>query len=200
MSKKGKPRAASDAQTVKLPEAVAQIAREHPDLWAAFQRLGEEASQAGPLDARTRRLIHIAYAIAAGSEGATHSHARRAVAEGLDQAELDHVALLAITSDGVVASDQGSDLGARRHARQAHVIRSARRAWALPAVLRQPPAVRAGGSAQTMTQPAPRSSPTSVPGVKATGEGSSRPVRTSEAKRPSCGRWPTSIKIGRAHV
>ena len=100
MSKKGKPRAASDAQTVKLPEAVAQIAREHPDLWAAFQRLGEEASQAGPLDARTRRLIHIAYAIAAGSEGATHSHARRAVAEGLDQAELDHVALLAITAMG----------------------------------------------------------------------------------------------------
>ena len=47
MSKKGKPRAAADAQTVKLPEAVAQIAREHPDLWAAFQRLGEEASQAG---------------------------------------------------------------------------------------------------------------------------------------------------------
>jgi 4-carboxymuconolactone decarboxylase len=100
MSKKGKPRAASDAQTVKLPEAVAQIAREHPDLWAAFQRLGEEASQAGPLDTRTRRLIHIAYAIAAGSEGATHSHARRAVAEGLDQAELDHVALLAITAMG----------------------------------------------------------------------------------------------------
>ena len=99
MSKKGKLRAASDAQTVKLPEPVAQIAREHPDLWAAFQRLGEEASQAGPLDARTRRLIHIAYAIAAGSEGAAHSH-RRAVAEGLDQAELDHVALLAITAMG----------------------------------------------------------------------------------------------------
>jgi hypothetical protein len=31
---------------------------------------------------------------------ATHSHARRAVAEGLDQAELDHVALLAITAMG----------------------------------------------------------------------------------------------------
>jgi hypothetical protein len=31
--------------------------------------------------ARTRGLIHIALAIAAGSEGATHSHTRRAVAE-----------------------------------------------------------------------------------------------------------------------
>jgi 4-carboxymuconolactone decarboxylase len=100
MSKKRKPRAASGAQTVKLPEAAAQIARKYPDLWAAFQRLGEQASQAGPLDARTRRFFHLTYAIASGSEGATHSHARRAVAEGLDQAALDHVALLAITAMG----------------------------------------------------------------------------------------------------
>jgi alkylhydroperoxidase/carboxymuconolactone decarboxylase family protein YurZ len=44
--------------------------REHPQLWEAFQHLGEEASRAGPLDAHTRRLIHLALAVAAGSEGA----------------------------------------------------------------------------------------------------------------------------------
>ncbi len=85
---------------VQLPGAALHMAREHPKLWEAFQQLGEEASRAGPLDARTRRLIHLALAIAASSEGATHSHARRAAAEGITPEELDHVAVLAITTVG----------------------------------------------------------------------------------------------------
>jgi 4-carboxymuconolactone decarboxylase len=85
---------------VPLPGQADQIAQQHPDLWAAFQRLGTEASSAGPLDARTRRLVHLALAVASESEGATHSHTRRALAEELTAAELEHVALLAITTLG----------------------------------------------------------------------------------------------------
>jgi hypothetical protein len=62
--------------------------------------LGEEASRAGPLDARSRRLIHLALAIAASSEGATHSHARRGSSEGISAEELEHVAILAVTTVG----------------------------------------------------------------------------------------------------
>ena len=58
------------------------------------------ASLAGPLDARSRRLVHLALAIAAGSEGATHSHSRRALSEGFQPNEIGHVALLAITTIG----------------------------------------------------------------------------------------------------
>jgi alkylhydroperoxidase/carboxymuconolactone decarboxylase family protein YurZ len=78
MARKNQPNAASDAANVNLPGAALHMAGEHPEVWEAFQHLGEKASRAGPLDARTRRLIHLALAIAAGSEGATHSHARRA--------------------------------------------------------------------------------------------------------------------------
>jgi alkylhydroperoxidase/carboxymuconolactone decarboxylase family protein YurZ len=85
---------------VPLPETASAIAQEHPTLWRAFQRLGEEASQAGPLNVHTRRLVHLAFAIAADSEGATHSHVRRALAEGIGAEELDHVALLAVTTLG----------------------------------------------------------------------------------------------------
>lgn len=95
-----RPPTASDLPEVALPPAAGLVAREHPELWEAFQRLGEQASQAGPLEARTRRLVHLALAIAAGSEGATHSHSRRALAEGLQPHELEHVALLAITTIG----------------------------------------------------------------------------------------------------
>lgn len=98
--KKGKPRAVTDSPGVRLPGAAQGIAVKYPELWQAYQRLGEEASRAGPLDARTRRLAHLALAIASGSEGATHSHARRALAEGITAEELEHVALLAITTIG----------------------------------------------------------------------------------------------------
>src|SRR5450759_2124803 len=52
------------------------------------------------VDARARRLVHLALAIASDAEGATHSHTRRALAEGFTAEELEHVALLAITTVG----------------------------------------------------------------------------------------------------
>ena len=100
MSKDDRVSRDTDAPDVALPGTANRIARERPALWEAFQRLGEEASRAGPLDDRTRRLVHLAYAIAADSEGATHSHARRALADGIAAEELDHVALLAVTTIG----------------------------------------------------------------------------------------------------
>jgi alkylhydroperoxidase/carboxymuconolactone decarboxylase family protein YurZ len=90
----------SDAPDVVLPDTASAMTQEHPTLWRAFQQLGKETGQAGPLDERTRRLVHLAFAIAADSEGATHSHARRALAEGISADELDHVAVLAITTLG----------------------------------------------------------------------------------------------------
>lgn len=90
----------TETPEVDLPGAAGRIAREHPALWDAFQQLGQAASDAGPLDARSRRLVNLALAIGANSEGATHSHCRRALAEGISADELDHVALLAITTLG----------------------------------------------------------------------------------------------------
>ena len=108
----------TDAPNVALPDTANKIARERPALWEAFQRLGEEASRAGPLDDRTRRLVHLAYAIASNSEGATHSHTRRAQADGIGAEELDHVALLAVTTLGWSGAIRGlswvRDVTARR--------------------------------------------------------------------------------------
>jgi alkylhydroperoxidase/carboxymuconolactone decarboxylase family protein YurZ len=84
----------------ELPSAAGKVAKEHPKLWAALEQLGREAGDAGPLDARTRRLVQLALALGADSEGATHSHTRRALAEGLSAEELRHVAFLAITTLG----------------------------------------------------------------------------------------------------
>jgi alkylhydroperoxidase/carboxymuconolactone decarboxylase family protein YurZ len=90
----------SENPEVDLPSAAQNVAHEHPDVWAAFQQFGTALSDAGPLDARTKRLVHLALAIGADSRGAAHSHARRALDEGIEAAELEHVALLAATTLG----------------------------------------------------------------------------------------------------
>ena len=90
----------SDSPGVELPGTAGQVAREKPDLWRAFQALGAATGAAGPLSEREQRLVNLALAIGGDSEGATHSHTRRAVAEGLSAEELDHVAFLAITTLG----------------------------------------------------------------------------------------------------
>ncbi len=80
----------------QLPGAAGALAEEHPEIWQAYSALGRAAAQAGPLSARERRLVKLALAIGAGSEGAVHSHTRRALGEGVERAALDQVALLSI--------------------------------------------------------------------------------------------------------
>ncbi len=90
----------SDAPQVHLPGTAGTVAKERPELWRAFQALGEATGKAGPLTEREQRLVNLALAIGADSEGATHSHARRGASEGLSGDELEHVAFLAITTLG----------------------------------------------------------------------------------------------------
>ena len=53
---------------------------------------------------KTRRLVKVALAIGCSSEGAVHSHVRRAVSEGIKADELRHVVLLAIPTLGLPAA------------------------------------------------------------------------------------------------
>jgi len=82
------------------PSRAGDVARLFPDVWNAYSSLGKAVAEAGPLDNRTRRLLKVALAIGARSEGATHSHARQELEEGLAPEELRQVALLAITTLG----------------------------------------------------------------------------------------------------
>ncbi len=92
----------------ELPPSGAGIfARDFPETWAAYGPLGKACAEAGPLDARERRLLKLALAIGADSEGAVHSHVRQALAEGLTAEELKQVALLSITTLGSPAAMAG---------------------------------------------------------------------------------------------
>ncbi len=88
----------------KLPASLDRFVEDQSQVWKAYQDLGKACAEAGPLDARTRRLVKLALAIGARSEGAVHSHVRRAVADGLAPEELRQVALLAIPTLGFPAA------------------------------------------------------------------------------------------------
>jgi alkylhydroperoxidase/carboxymuconolactone decarboxylase family protein YurZ len=83
-----------------LPSGASRIAQVYPDIWNAFAALGQTCFEAGPIEGHTLRLVKLALAIGALSEGAVHSHTRRALAEGVSKDELKQVALLAIPTLG----------------------------------------------------------------------------------------------------
>lgn len=84
----------------KLPDFLQDVIEEYPEVWKAYQALGEVCGTSGPLEPKTVRLLKLALAIGAKSEGAVHSHVRRALREGITREELQQVALLAVTSIG----------------------------------------------------------------------------------------------------
>ncbi|TVM14858.1 carboxymuconolactone decarboxylase family protein [Oceanidesulfovibrio indonesiensis] len=81
----------------KKPSHFLRIMEKYPRYMKAHEELGKAVKEAGPLDEKTLNLVQLAAAAAAGSEGAVHSHARRARNLGVTEAELCH-AILACTS------------------------------------------------------------------------------------------------------
>jgi alkylhydroperoxidase/carboxymuconolactone decarboxylase family protein YurZ len=87
------------------PSIVAErIRTTHPEVWQAFSNLAEACHKAGPLDAKTRKLVKLAIAVGAGTEGGTHSAVRHAAEAGVTAQEMEHVVLLSITTIGLPAA------------------------------------------------------------------------------------------------
>lgn len=83
--------------TTQRPNFYESLATRHPDYMKAVEALGAAVKQAGPLDEQTLHLVQLAAAAAARSEGAVHSHTRRALASGVHPDAIRHT-LIALTS------------------------------------------------------------------------------------------------------
>ncbi len=77
-----------------------KIKERHPELLEAVDALGTAVGKTGPLSRKTRHLIQLAAAAAIRSEGAVHSHARRAVSAGASPEEVRHAILLLTSTIG----------------------------------------------------------------------------------------------------
>src|SRR4030042_348416 len=63
------------------------IKEKHEKFIKALEQLGEAVRQEGPLDEKTSNLVQLAAAATNASEGAVHSHVRRALKAGATQEE-----------------------------------------------------------------------------------------------------------------
>jgi alkylhydroperoxidase/carboxymuconolactone decarboxylase family protein YurZ len=88
----------------KPPKSFDEFVRRYPKLGKAWDLLGEAGAEAGPLDARTQRLVKLAIAIGAKQEGAVHSGVRKALAAGSRPEELLQVVALAASLLGMPAT------------------------------------------------------------------------------------------------
>lgn len=82
------------------PTRFQKFGKKHPAIMSAYEALSAATAAAGPLDAKSRELCKLSFAIGAWREGAVHSHARRALVAGCTPDELRHAVLLSITTLG----------------------------------------------------------------------------------------------------
>ncbi len=83
-----------------LPEVYTSFRERFGDTATALDQLGAAAANAGPLNAKTQRLVKLGIAIGQLSSGAVRSNTRKAIDLGATAAEIRHVAILAITTAG----------------------------------------------------------------------------------------------------
>jgi 4-carboxymuconolactone decarboxylase len=76
------------------------IKEKHGKFIQALEQLGEAVRQEGPLDDKTTHLIQLAAAAASSSEGAVHSHTRRALKTGATPEEIYHTVILLTSTIG----------------------------------------------------------------------------------------------------
>ncbi len=84
----------------KLPKFYLSLQEKHPKFMHAVQELGKVVRQEGPLDDKTAHLVQLAAATALRSEGAVHSHAKRAVQAGAKPEEVAHAIILLTSTIG----------------------------------------------------------------------------------------------------
>ena len=87
----------------ELPKTFTRIREQHPKLAAAIDELGQAVKQEGPIDLKSAQLIQLAAAVSIRSEGAVHSHARRARDAGASQEEIHHAVILLTSTIGLPA-------------------------------------------------------------------------------------------------
>ena len=83
-----------------LPDHYVRLRETYKEYMDALAALGEAAARQGPLDAKTGHLVQLAAGVAIRSEGAVHSHARRALQAGVSAEEVKHAVIMLTSTIG----------------------------------------------------------------------------------------------------
>ncbi|MBM4056087.1 MAG: carboxymuconolactone decarboxylase family protein [Planctomycetes bacterium] len=83
-----------------LPKQYLLIQKKHKKFFDAVEELGKVVREEGPLDEKTAHLVQLAAAATIHSEGAVHSHVRRALEAGAEPDEIYHTLILLTSTIG----------------------------------------------------------------------------------------------------
>lgn len=83
-----------------LPKHYKKLMQDYPEYMQAVKQLGEKANQLGPIQGKYAHLIQLAAAASQGSEGAVHSHTRRALESGAKPEEIRHAVIILTSTLG----------------------------------------------------------------------------------------------------
>lgn len=84
----------------KPPQRFLNFQKSYPQVFEAYELLGNAVANAGPLSARESALVKIGIACGARLEGGLHSHCRKALDAGVSPEEIRQAVLLATTTLG----------------------------------------------------------------------------------------------------
>ena len=87
----------------RLPKMHSSIRKRYKKLGTAMDNLGKTVRSLGPLDDKSGHLVQLAAAAAIRSEGAVHSHVRRALECGAKEEEVYHSLILLTSTIGFPA-------------------------------------------------------------------------------------------------
>lgn len=83
-----------------VPTRFTELKQRYPKLFEAIEALGQAVRSEGPLDEKTTQLVQLGAACALRSEGAVHSHVRRALAAGATPDEIYHAIVVLASTIG----------------------------------------------------------------------------------------------------
>lgn len=83
-----------------LPDQYLNIKKRYKSFFTAVGNLGKVVRKQGPIDDKVGHLIQLAAAVAIRSEGAVHSHIRRAIEAGAEPDEIYHAVILLTSTIG----------------------------------------------------------------------------------------------------
>jgi AhpD family alkylhydroperoxidase len=86
------------------PESWQRLTEAYPEVVMAYDELSDACRAAGPLGPHTVALIKLAVSVGHSAGRTVHSHAKKALREGVDVEALRQVALIALPTIGLPAA------------------------------------------------------------------------------------------------
>ena len=84
----------------ELPEHYMSVKERFKEYSEVLNKLGIAAKESGPLDEKTSQMVQLAASAAIRSEGAVHSHTKRAIEAGASEDEIYHSLILLTSTIG----------------------------------------------------------------------------------------------------